>query len=365
MAARAGNVIEALVGKLRPGRHGPAERKPRVISHRSVGDRFALSVRGRVVRMGRSVYVNSTNGTKRSASAQLVSVYRAFDVVEVPFVTVQVSLNGATASGQTDAAGFFAVDLPAANNAGWSNGWHHPQVRVLANEPAVAARDLDAAGEVTGEVTGDVFVPPTATSLVIVSDLDDTAMDTQSVHQFEMVRKVLFSPADKRSPVDGVPDLYRQLQRGIDGQSDNPICFISSGAWNLYDHIVDYLDLHQLPKGAVYLSDWGSRRRSFRRVSPADKAMHVTKLLTRYSTTPFLLVGDDVIKDPELYADIATRFPQRITAIWIRIVLNDRKRLREIERLRESLQAVGTELVVAADSAVFASHARERAWIPE
>ena len=196
-----------------------------------------------------------------------------------------------------------------------------------------------------------------------MSDLDDTAMDTESLRQFEVVRRVMFASAHKRSPVAGVPDLYHQLQLGQSRANDNPICYISSGAWNLYEHVVDYLDVHRLPKGAVYLNDWGSRGRTFHTVGHSHKSTHVSQLLARFSALPFLLVGDDVFEDPELYAAIAERYVNRIAAIWIRAVRNDPVRLAEIERLRDSLAHVGTQLVVAGSSAAFADQARARGWI--
>ncbi|MEP6766561.1 MAG: phosphatase domain-containing protein [Gemmatimonadaceae bacterium] len=359
VAAKAGNAIEAILAKLLPGRDGPADKKPRVISHRSVGDGAHLSVRGRVVRAATSR--SALNGKPRSASAQLVSVYRAFDIVEVPFVTVQVSLHNTTAVGQTDEAGFFAIELPAVHRENWSSGWHHPRICVLANAPH--SNIAESALASAPDVDADVFVPPENAALVIVSDLDDTTMDTQSTRAFEVVRKVLFAAPQKRLPVEGVADLYTKLRRGTNGEGDNPICYISSGAWNLYDHIIDYLDFHELPKGAIYLNDWGSRRRAFHTVGHAHKSTHVSQLLSRFSSTPFLLIGDDIMEDPELYAAIAINNPKRISAIWIRVVLNDRARVRDIEHLRASLNAVGTELIVAINSTAFASHARKRGWI--
>jgi len=40
----------------------------------------------------------------------------------------------------------------------------------------------------------------------------------------------------------------------------------------------------------------------------------------------FTLVGDDGERDPEIYADIQKRFPDRITAIWIHKVNPDPSR---------------------------------------
>ena len=368
IAARVGNAIEAVLARLRPGHHRLRTRETRIIAYRSVSDNSRLSVRGRVVQAAVGAPGRHIVGEMRSSIAQLVTVYRAFDVVEAPFVTVEVSLNGGTAVGDTDDAGFFAIDLPAPAGGIWRGGWHHPKIRVVAD--SVPSNNSLAAADALHAATGEVFVPPNTASLVIVSDLDDTAMDTQSVNQRRMLQKVLFSSAQKREAVQGVPELYHALQRGasveartIDNANNNPVCYISSGAWNLYDHVLEYLDVHDMPKGAVYLNDWGSRRRSFHTVLHAHKGAHVNHLLTRFASLPFLLIGDDVQEDPELYGAAATSHPNRVRAIWIRVVVGDKKRLAEIEALRGTLKNAGTDLLIAPDTAAFTAYARAHGWI--
>jgi phosphatidate phosphatase APP1 len=64
----------------------------------------------------------------------------------------------------------------------------------------------------------------------------------------------------------------------------------------------------------------------------ADQVTYKTgKLESILSALPhvrFTLIGDDGEHDPEIYADIAKRFPDRIAAVWIRKVNPDPKRAR-------------------------------------
>jgi phosphatidate phosphatase APP1 len=90
----------------------------------------------------------------------------------------------------------------------------------------------------------------------------------------------------------------------------------------------------------------------------------VTALLARLPQVPFLLIGDDVQEDPELYANVALQHPGRVPAIWIRAVRNTRSRLHSIETLRPRLAACGTALLVAPDTASFAADATSRGWLP-
>jgi phosphatidate phosphatase APP1 len=208
----------------------------------------------------------------------------------------------------------------------------------------------------------DVFVPDLRASLVLVSDLDDTAMDSETLSSWRMLRTALFRSAKRRYPVPGVPELYQALHRGLQGVS-NPVCYISSGAWNLYDNVVDYLDTHRLPRGGMYLNDWGSRQRGFRAVAHSHKNTHVSSLMTRFPALPLLLVGDDTQEDPEIYAAAALGNPTRVAAIWIRKVRVDAARAASVGALQTSASAAGVEFVYASDTDVFAEHARLKGWI--
>ena len=48
--------------------------------------------------------------------------------------------------------------------------------------------------------------------------------------------------------------------------------------------------------------------------------------MLRLPRVRFVLVGDDGEKDPEIYNDIVTRFPNRIDSVYIRKVNQDSKR---------------------------------------
>jgi phosphatidate phosphatase APP1 len=141
------------------------------------------------------------------------------------------------------------------------------------------------------------------------------------------------------------------------------VCYISSGALNLYDVVLEYLDTHGLPRGGVLLNDWGSRVRRFRTVLHEHKSTRVAHLLVRSPTLPLLLIGDDTQEDPELYAQAARAHPGRVAAIWIRTVRRDAGRHAEVEALRREISDTGTEFVYAAETEMFVEHARRRGWI--
>lgn len=357
-AAKVGHVIESVLAALRPGRDGPTAKTLRIITHRSLSDAGCLTVRGRVVREAPTNRRQLRRNGAVTAREHVASMYRAFDAVELPYARVTVSHRGVEVSGPCDKGGYFAIDLHAAPGEVWAGGQHTPSVHLETGEPSQAVRV-----ESSPAALADVFVPGVRATLLVISDLDDTAMDTHTMHHARMVRTVLLRSAKRRHPVAGVPALYRALRDGLTGDADNPVCYISSGAWNLYQYVVDYIDTHALPAGAVLLNDWGSRGRGFHPVSHAHKGAHVSALLARLPSLPLLLIGDDVQEDPELYATVATRNPGRVDAVWVRLVRDTRSRRAAIELLRAPLEAAGTDLIVSNASHDFEADARRRGWI--
>ena len=349
-AARLGNAIETALSALRTGRPERSPRQLRIVPYRSLGNPSRLIVRGRVVRQATSSRIDSDGET--ASHEHLVAVYRSFDLEEMPGFVIHAETDGSTGSGTTDTGGYFEIELrPPAGESEWSPGWHD----ALLTSP-------DSVSNSVASIMADIFVPDHRANLVLVSDLDDTAMDSETLSSWRMLRTALFRSAKRRHSVPGVPELYQALHRGLRGVS-NPVCYISSGAWNLYDIVVDYLDTHGLPRGGMYLNDWGSRQRGFRAVAHSHKSTHVASLMNRFPALPLLLVGDDTQEDPEIYSAAALEHPTRVAAVWIRAVRVDAARGEAVRALQAKVVAAGVEFVYASETDVFAEHARLRGWI--
>ena len=69
----------------------------------------------------------------------------------------------------------------------------------------------------------------------MISDIDDTIVRTGATSLLMMLRVVLLSNAHTRLPFQGVAAFYGALARGASGQDSNPLFYVSSSPWNLYD----------------------------------------------------------------------------------------------------------------------------------
>jgi phosphatidate phosphatase APP1 len=198
-----------------------------------------------------------------------------------------------------------------------------------------------------------VLVPPAEAQFGVVSDIDDTIVYSNVLSKLHMILSLAFSNARTRKPFKGVGAFYRALHGGV-----NPVFYVSKSPWNLYVPLVEYLEVQGLPLGPLVLRDFGLRMRK------NHKCEAIEAILRTYPALRFILIGDSGEEDPEIYAELVRRHPQRIRAIYIRSVDPNPSRINSIQKLIEEVAPTGCQLVLAPDSEFAAAHAAAEGLIP-
>jgi phosphatidate phosphatase APP1 len=279
----------------------------------------------------------------------LVDALRRIDSDPLPHAHVGIQLAGAGHVVTADDEGFVEGWLPIGEPL--EPGRWHPVTLALAGD---ARNDAQPA-------VGRILVPPPDAAFGVVSDLDDTVLQSEVANVVRAARLVLLENARTRLPFPGVAAFYQALQGGRTGQERNPIFYVSSSPWNLYDVIADFLDAHEIPEGPLLLRDWDLGP-ALRR-SAEYKRRRLEQILDAYPALPFILVGDSAQEDPEIYGALARARPGRILAIYIRDVLRRAARTAAIQQLAADVQAAGSTLVLADDTLAAARHAAAHDWI--
>lgn len=319
----------------------------RIVPYQGFGDGRRFRLRGRVLVDRGIAAARPFDSAWRNAR----TMYRRFRSGEVGGVRVRGELGGEPFFATTDEQGAFQLELTPRTPPADGGLWH--PVRLTVETPA---------GGPAPSAVGYVVWPPPSARFVVVSDLDDTVIRTNVMSPLRMLRTVVLHNARTRAPFAGVAPFYRALQDGAGGAEGNPIFYVSSGPWNIFDLLTDFLAHNGVPVGPLLLRAWGLKR-SARRGTHGHKVSAIELLLGRYPQLPFLLIGDSGQKDPEIYAELVHRHPRRIAAIYIRSVHPDPGRLEAIRHLAEEVLAAGSVLVLAEDTLAAARHAAERGWI--
>ena len=310
-----------------------AHRRDKVIIHPYLGFGTSqkLTLSGRVL---------EDEGFRPPSSAEarwrnLVAFLKRLESDEVPGARVRASFQGRSLETATDREGYFSFELEV---EALPPGWH---------EVELALPDHDVTE------TGKVLVPAPDAEFGVISDLDDTVIESDVTRKVRMLVKLALSNAHTRKPFEGVAAFYRALHR-----ERNPFFYVSKSPHNLYTPLVELLQHQQLPAGPLLLRDFGLR------MSKDHKAQAIEKILGTYPALRFILVGDSGEQDPEIYADILHRFPKRILVIYIRSVDRSPQRLKAIEELAKQVAQTKCQLVLAQDSEFAAAHAAAEGLIP-
>ncbi|HEX6105768.1 MAG TPA: phosphatase domain-containing protein [Gemmatimonadales bacterium] len=266
----------------------------------------------------------------------------------LPFAIVRARVAGHAAELRADDEGFVRswIELPAPLPPG---GWH--PVELVLQDPEHAA---------TPGVT-EVLTAGASARFGVVSDMDDTVLQSQVTDFVRAAATVLLENARTRLPFPGVAAFYRALADGAGGGERNPMFYVSNSPWNLYDVIAEFLAAQEIPLGPLLLRDWDLGLRLRRR--PPHKPSAIAEILETYPGLPFILVGDSGQEDPEIYRAVVRDHPGRILAVYIRNVRPHPERVAAVRRLAEEIVADGSTLVLADDTLAAARHAAEHGWI--
>jgi phosphatidate phosphatase APP1 len=283
----------------------------------------------------------------------ILNMYRRMDSTEVPHARLAVSYQGQQQEVQANEEGFFEAWIEPPEPAPANRLWHPVEVTLI--EPL-----SDQQREPPMTVC-EVLVPPPEARFVVISDIDDTVLRTDATHLLQMARNVFLGNARTRLPFPGVAALYRALFAGVSGKEMNPLLYLSSSPWNLYDLLAQFFNLQGIPIGPLlFLRDWGVTRDELLPIHHREHKLGVIRQMLRfYHHLPFVLIGDSGQEDPEIYSEVVRENPERILAVYIRNVSRNLKRPEAVQALAKEVVEAGSTLVLADDSLAIAKHAVE------
>ncbi|SFP02112.1 Phosphatidate phosphatase APP1 [Pseudarcicella hirudinis] len=288
------------------------------------GHTKSMVVYGHVISLGPSPRKKYTN----RLWINLFALIRLFIVRPVKYVNVRLKWEGKVIQSRTDKAGFFKLEWSAGTKVAF--GWHKIKVEMT-----------DDKGNVLSTGAGSIFIPH-STQFGFISDIDDTFLISHSSDLWKRLYVLFTKNALSRMPFEGVVEHYRLLAHAHTPKEEpNPFFYVSSSEWNLYDYILKFTVVRELPPGVFLLSPLkrfsellktGQNRHS-------GKFMRISRILKAFPKQKFILLGDSSQQDPYIYASIIDHFPGRIHAVYIRDVHH--KNQSKVEEVLLNLESKG------------------------
>lgn len=326
-----------------------ADNPLQIVTYRSYGTLNRLYVTGRVLR---------DKGIRKATDKDtvlnnLLSMYKRFESDEVPHARLKITFDEKEYFVITNKEGYFTLDLFTDVPLAWTDMWHEVDLELV-------EAPFSFPGAVTG--TAQVLVPPVDAEYGIISDIDDTVVKTTATSLLAMSRNTFFHNAHTRLPFAGVAEFYKSLQLGRNGKRNNPFFYVSSSPWNLYDLLIDFLDLNDIPEGPLLLRDFGLDVNKESANHMGHKFKEIKQILETYPQLNFVLIGDSGQDDPTIYREVVSQFPGRVLAIYIRDVqLAERERI--ALDISKSLTEDKVEMVIVDNTVEAAEHAAKTGLI--
>ncbi len=289
----------------------------------------------------------------------LRTMWDRFETDEVAGAEVEVP--GTSACARSDAEGYLSLEIAAgaARPRPEDARWHDVPLR------------LTASSEPGARTTVPVLIPGQDARFAIVSDIDDTIVETHATSKLKMIPLVLTRSAAQRTALPGVAAFYKALERGgrtAQARSLNPVFYVSSSPWNLYDVLVEYMALRSIPLGPIFLRDYGlSRHGPIGEHHEAHKGRAIGTLMDTYPDLGFVLIGDSGQRDPQVYAQAARDYPGRVKAVYLRDVspAQGPEFAAKAAPFVADLETMGVPTLLSPDTRAMALHAAEHGLVTE
>lgn len=222
--------------------------------------------------------------------------FRQFFTVQLGNHPVTIHAGDATVHTHTSEGGY--IDFPVKDH-GLPAGWQKINIEAEGAEP----------------VEAEVLIVEPGCQFGVVSDVDDTVLVTMLPRAVQAAYNSWIVRTNARKPVPGMSEFYSTIR----AQHPNvPFFYLSTGAWNTFPALVNFIAKHALPKGPMLLTDWGPTQTGLFRSGQEHKRVQLRNLVIDFPDITWILVGDDGQHDPFIYGNFAEEHPDRVAAIAIR-----------------------------------------------
>jgi phosphatidate phosphatase APP1 len=145
------------------------------------------------------------------------------------------------------------------------------------------------------------------------------------------LRTLLFTPVERRKPVEPMQSLMRTLTSG-----GATAIYLSNSEQNLYPLIYRFLSKNNFPAGPLFLKRLRRLRDVFRYRKLTEMERHKVRMLDEifplFPDKKFALIGDNTQHDLTIYLEASKKFPEAIKYILIRKVAERSEDAKLIER---------------------------------
>ncbi|PJZ44116.1 phosphatidate phosphatase App1 family protein [Leptospira brenneri] len=153
----------------------------------------------------------------------------------------------------------------------------------------------------------------------LISDIDDTLKISDVRNKKALIKNSFMKPFQL---VSGMNDFYNQIQ------SSGNSCFVnvSASPWQMYSVLNQFFTESGFPRTGYSMKDFRFKDSDFFNLFEKPeiyKFSTIEPMIQEWKKVKFILVGDSGEKDPEAYAKLASKYPNQVSRIYIRIAYDE------------------------------------------
>jgi phosphatidate phosphatase APP1 len=293
-AALAGAALICAAASLAPRDAAAAPARARIVIFNGLGTPARARIWGRVLE-------DKGHGKARVSESWYRKMRRnlsALESDEIPNARLKLKVLGRSYPLQADREGMFSLEL----SEGLTVGDH----KVTASLRGKRSYRVEP---------GRLLIWPQKPGLLVISDIDDTVLDTGVTSKWKLVKRVLVRSSRDLRSFDHCPALYRAWSR-----RGAALVFVSGSPVNLYPQLEHFLSLHRFPAAPLLLKKLG---RDPLTEQVAYKLRQIELALGLLPGYRLILVGDSGEKDPEIYREVTRRHKKRVLLAAIHRVTDE------------------------------------------
>lgn len=281
---------------------------PIIVPFRGYGDGKRLWGKGRIIENQGVIAAPHSNSLRKNLWLTL----KRYETDEVPGAKLSWQFGRQKGELVTDEEGYFDFSFKPGKAFDPDAPWQ--RVRLTLQE--ARGREVDPL-----EAELCIRTPSEHATIGLISDIDDTIIMTGAWDFMKHWRTVVANSAESREVFPGVAPFYRALANGKGGPDTNPVFYVSSSPWNLFDLFERFIVMHDIPVGPLLLKDFGlTPKKWLTGGHEGHKNTMITQIMDTYPELRFVLVGDSGQHDAVIYQEIAAERPDRVAAVFIREV---------------------------------------------
>ncbi len=294
--------------------------------HRALQLPKLLLIEGRLLQGPRPTEVTADAKAHQRATGTV----RSFLQTGVPGARLTLTIPGQPSQQvtQTDEDGYFAVRLVPITPASAAAPTTATTAKPAGSSAPKVLLHLEPGAYGLADTQLELQVVPPGPGIAVVSDIDDTLLDTNVRKKVRMVVRALVATPESMQPFPGAAQVMTALATRpyvaaavgpatATPAPERPVFYVSGSPWQLQGRLQAFLAQKTFPAGVLTL------KRFFRDPMRDQTAYKVPLLLELVDAMPerqFVVLGDSGESDPEVYARVKQERPGRLAAVLIHLV---------------------------------------------